>query len=315
MSGAVVTFGEIMALFRGSNPGALALSRDMQLGIGGAEGNVAIALKRLGTDVSWVGKVGRDSLGELVVRELRAEGVDIHAVIDPHRPTGLMVKERRTTANTRVWYYRHGSAGSQLQPEDLPEALIREAGLLHATGITPALSSSAAEATLHAMRTAHAAEVPVSFDLNFRSKLWTEQQAGDFYRKVLPLADIVFAGEEEAAIAVGETGTASELAERVARFGPSQVIIKLGEDGCLARIGDTEYSRKAVRVDVTDTVGAGDGFVAGYLSEYLLGSSIPQRLTTAVSVGAFACMVPGDWEGMPYRSELELLSATEPVSR
>jgi 2-dehydro-3-deoxygluconokinase len=287
----------------------------MQLGIGGAEGNVAIALKRLGTDVSWVGRVGRDSLGELVVRELRAEGVDIHAVIDPHRPTGLMVKERRTTANTRVWYYRQGSAGSQLQPEDLPDTLIREAGLLHATGITPALSSSAAEATLHAMRTAHTAEVPVSFDLNFRSKLWTEQQAGHFYRQVLPLADIVFAGEEEAAIAVGETGTASELAERIAGFGPSQVIIKLGENGCLARIGGTEYSRKAVRVDVADTVGAGDGFVAGYLSEYLLGSSIPQRLTTAVSVGAFACMVPGDWEGMPYRSELELLSATEPVSR
>lgn len=315
MSGAVLTFGEIMALFRGTNPGALALSRDIQLGMGGAEGNVAIALKRLGTDVTWVGKVGRDSLGDLVVRELRAEGVDVHVVIDSQRPTGLMVKERRTAANTRVWYYRQGSAGSQLCPEDLPATLIRQAGLLHATGITPALSSSAAEATVHAMSAARAAGVPVSFDLNFRSKLWTEQQAGDFYRKVLPLADIVFAGDEEAAIAVGETGTPSELAQRLARLGPSEVIIKLGENGCLAWIEDTEYSQDAVGVDVVDTVGAGDGFVAGYLSEYLLGASIRQRLTTAVSVGAFACMTPGDWEGMPYRSELELLSATEPVSR
>lgn len=316
MSGGVVTFGEVMALFRGNDPGMLSLSRDMRLGTGGAEGNVAVALKRLGTDVTWIGRVGQDSLGGLVERELSAEGIDVRAIADAGAPTGLMVKERRTPANTRVWYYRQGSAGSRLAPEDLPESLLRSAGLVHATGITPALSPSAAAATLHAAETARAAGVPVSFDLNFRSKLWSGQEAGNFYRKILPLVDIVFAGDEEAALIVGDgISDPSELARRIAELGASQTVIKLGEHGCLALVDGVEYRQEAISVPVVDTVGAGDGFVAGYLSDFLAGAPVRQRLLTAVTVGAFACMVPGDWEGMPFRAELGLLSETEPVSR
>jgi 2-dehydro-3-deoxygluconokinase len=316
MSGQVVTFGEVMALFRGNNPGMLAFSRDMRLGTGGAEGNVAVALKRLGTDVTWIGRVGRDSMGELVERELRAEGICVRAIPDAEAPTGLMVKERRTPANTRVWYYRQGSAGSRLAPEDLPESLLRSAALVHATGITPALSPSAAAATLHAAETAHAAGIPVSFDLNFRSKLWSRQEAGNFYRKILPLVDIVFAGDEEAALIVGDgISDPSELVRRLADLGASQTVIKLGEHGCLALVDGVEYRQEAISIPVVDTVGAGDGFVAGYLSDYLAGAPVRQRLLTAVTVGAFACMVPGDWEGMPFRAELGLLSETEPVNR
>lgn len=315
MSASVVTFGEIMALVRDRVPGMLALTRDLQLGTGGAEGNVAVALRRLGTEVTWVGRVGDDSLGELVVRELRAEGVNTHAIVDSEAPTGLMIKERRTAASTRVWYYRKGSAGSRLAPRDLPEELIRRAGLLHVTGITPALSATAAAATLHAVEVARDAGVPVSFDLNFRSKLWTGQRAGAFYRAVLPSVDIVFAGADEAALVVGHGHQPVEQGRRLAAFGPGQVIIKLGDKGCVARVGALEYRQDAIPVPVIDTVGAGDGFVAGYLSEYLRGSPVPQRLATAVTVGAFACMVPGDWEGMPFRSELGLLLEVEPVNR
>jgi 2-dehydro-3-deoxygluconokinase len=174
VNGRVITFGEIMALFRDSSPGMLALSPNMRLGMGGAEGNVAVALKRLGTDVTWVGRVGQDSLGELVIRELRAEGIDARVAVDPENPTGLMIRERRTASSTRVWYYRHGSAGSRLEPLDLPPDLIRTGSLVHCTGLTPALSPTAAATTIHAMETAHAAGVPISFDLNFRSKLWSE---------------------------------------------------------------------------------------------------------------------------------------------
>lgn len=316
MSGQVITFGEVMALFRSNDPGMLALGHDMRLGTGGAEGNVAVALKRLGTDVTWIGRVGQDSLGGLVERELRAEGIDVRAIADAEAPTGLMVKECRTPANTRVWYYRQGSAGSRLAPEDLPDSLLRGARLVHATGITPALSPSAAAATLHAAETARAAGVPVSFDLNFRSKLWSGQEAGNFYQKILPLVDIVFAGDEEAALIVGDgISDPSKLARRLAEFGASQTVIKLGERGCLALIDGVEYRQEAMSVPVVDTVGAGDGFVAGYLSDYLAGAPVRQRLLTAVTVGAFACMVPGDWEGMPFRAELGLLSETEPVSR
>jgi 2-dehydro-3-deoxygluconokinase len=129
------------------------------------------------------------------------------------------------------------------------------------------------------------------------------------------LVNIVFAGNEEAKLAVDAGGGPMELAKRLTSLGPSQAVIKLGEHGCVGHIDGVNYVQESVPVEVVDTVGAGDGFVAGYLSEFLLGSPVSRRLQTAVTVGAFACMVPGDWEGMPFRSELGLLTATEPVSR
>ena len=315
MSGGVVTFGESMGLFRDTNPGMLALSHSIQLGMGGAESNVAIALKRLGTAVTWVGRVGRDSLRDLILRELAAEGVHTVVTVDDSAPTGLMIKERRLPSATRVWYYRTGSAGSRICEKDIPETLIEQAEMLHVTGITPALSDSAARATRYAIAVARAAGVTVSFDLNYRSKLWDGASAGQTFRELISMADIVFAGEDEAQIAVGGASSIAETARRLCDLGPSEAIIKLGAQGCFARVADEEYEHDAVKIDVVDTVGAGDGFVAGYLSEYLLGSSVMHRLVTAVSVGAFACTVQGDWEGMPLRSELALITALEPVIR
>ena len=161
---------------------------------------------------------------------------------------------------------------------------------------------------------ARAAGVPVSFDLNYRSNLWSAEGAGNFYRSIIPLADIVFAGDHEAAIAVGDAEP-EQLARRIAAMGPSQAIIKLGPDGALALVDGDLYRQPAVAVDVVDTVGAGDAFVAGYLAEFVGGTSPITRLRTAVATGAFACLVPGDWEGFPRRSELPLLEAKEPVSR
>ncbi|YCK79708.1 sugar kinase (plasmid) [Arthrobacter sp. D3-18] len=315
MSGRVVTFGEVMALVRSTKPGMIALTRDAQLGIGGAEGNFAVALKRLGTDVSWIGRVGQDSFGQMVTRELRAEGIDVHAIVDTEAPTGMMVKESRTPKNTRVSYYRRGSAGSRLSAEDLPAGSFQGAALLHVTGITPALSASARAATLYAVESARAAGLTVSLDLNFRSQLWSGQDAAHFYRRILPLVDIVFAGDDEAALIVGTNPGPTALASALADLGPTEVVIKLGDQGCYALVDGAGHLQDAIPVSVVDTVGAGDGFVAGYIAEYLRGEPVRKRLLTAVTVGAFACMVPGDWEGMPFRSELDLLGAKEPVSR
>ncbi|MDQ2850398.1 MAG: PfkB family carbohydrate kinase, partial [Actinomycetota bacterium] len=109
--------------------GPLQHSRAMTLGVGGCESNVAIALRRLGTDVTWIGRVGDDSLGDLVLREIAAEGVRVIGIRDPGAPTGLMIKERRTARETRVWYYRRGNAGSRLCPADIDPQLIRSASL------------------------------------------------------------------------------------------------------------------------------------------------------------------------------------------
>ena len=310
----VLTFGETMALFGAIGTGSLAHTHTAHLGMGGAESNVAIALRRLGVEVSWFGRVGRDSMGDLIERQLRAEGITADVIRDPDAITGLMVKERRTATTTRVWYYRSGSAGSRLSISDIPEHPLETATLLHITGITPALSDSARETTLECVRRARQRGVPVSFDLNYRHALWSPEQARPIYRQLIALSDIVFAGADEAAIAVGP-GDPIDLIRRLRALGPTEAIIKLGDRGTVADIDGDLHTVPAIPVSVVDSVGAGDGFVAGYLAERLTGKSAADRLRTAVTVGAFACTVAGDWEGMPRRDELGLLTVGEPVAR
>jgi 2-dehydro-3-deoxygluconokinase len=310
----VLTFGETMALMRTDQVGPLAHASTLSLGIGGSESNVAIGLQRLGVQAVWCGRVGADSLGALVEREIRAEGVDVRAAVDPSAPTGLMIKERRTPATQRVSYYRSGSAGSRIMPEDIDERMVSGAALLHVTGITPALSTQSAATLRYAVDTARAAGVPVSFDLNYRGNLWSPEAARNAYRDIIPLADIVFAGEDEAAIAVG-AGDPEELARRIAVLGPHQAVIKLGAEGALALIDGRIFRQEAVDVEAVDTVGAGDAFVAGYLAELVADREPQDRLMTATTTGAFACLVPGDWEGFPRRHELSMLQTREPVSR
>jgi 2-dehydro-3-deoxygluconokinase len=311
----VVTLGETMALMASDKAGPLAHASTMSLGIGGSESNVAIGLQRLGVQAVWCSRIGADSLGQLVEREIRAEGVVVHVTVDGDAPTGLMVKERRTPTAQKVAYYRSGSAGSRIAPDDVDERLIAGAALLHVSGITPALSPQAASTLHYAVAAAKAAGVPVSFDLNYRSKLWDAEAAGSAYREIIPHADIVFAGLEEAELAVGTVRDAEEAARRIAAMGPGQVIIKLGADGALAFIDGQLFRQEAMEIDVLDTVGAGDAFVAGYLAEFVEGLGAGERLQTAVRTGAFVCLVPGDWEGLPRRDELRLLGNPEPVSR
>jgi len=310
----VVTLGETMALVKADSPGPLSHVHGLSLGIGGSESNVAIALTRLGTSVTWIGRVGEDSFGDLVLRELRAEGVRTLCRRDAGGPTGLMVKERRTLEQLKVWYYRAGSAGSRLAPEDISTEAVSSARLLHVTGITPGLSATAAAATFFAVDCARAMGVTVSFDVNYRAGLWSTDEAAPVFRALADKADIVFAGEDEAAIMVGP-GDAWAKAARIATLGPTQVVIKRGTAGAQAVIDGVDYNQAAVPVKAIDTVGAGDAFVAGYIAELLVGLPPAGRLATAARVGAFACLVPGDWEGMPRRSELVLLEATEPVRR
>jgi len=304
----VVTFGETMALLRPEENGSLADVDRLRIGIGGAESNVAIGLARLGAEVAWLGRIGADGFGDRVVRELRGEGVEVIAVVDDTAPTGLMIKERPATDTTRpVLYYRTGSAGSRITADDLAVLAIPEAALLHVTGITPALSSSAHDAVLRAIAVATAAEVPVSFDVNHRASLWRDRDPAPTYRQIAAGASIVFAGLDEAQLLVGSDLDAAEAAQAIAELGPSQVVIKLGADGCLALIDGKRHEVPAVAVQVVDTVGAGDAFVAGYLAELLAGLPAEERLATAVKTGAFACLSPGDWEGYPRRDQFGLL--------
>jgi 2-dehydro-3-deoxygluconokinase len=329
----VVTLGETMGLLSNAQPGPLAHASTMQLGIGGSESNVAIGLSRLGVDVTWFGRVGDDSVGRLVAREIRAEGVDARVTIDDGAATGLMIKERRTSTSQNVTYYRAGSAGSRLSAADLDEAAIASADVLHVTGITPALSGSAAQAVRRAADVAREAGILVSFDVNYRRALWSTDDAATFCREFAAGCDVLFAGEDEAAMLLGPAATASlatdtaagspsdaaaaaaALARGLAELGPRQAVVKCGAAGAVAMVDGQLVTQEAVPIVAHDTVGAGDAFVAGYLAELAAGNDAPTRLQTAVTVGAFVCLAAGDWEGLPRRSELGLLHAREAVTR
>jgi 2-dehydro-3-deoxygluconokinase len=312
--GPLVTLGETMGLFRPDGVGPGELVSSYHLASGGAESNVAIGVTRLGGSAHWIGRVGDDAIGRKVLRDLRGEGVAVSAIVDTEAGTGVMTKESRIPGRTAVHYARTGSAGSRLTASDIDPALIRSAGVLHVTGITPALSDSAQEALFRAVALARAAGVPVSLDVNHRPSLWRGRNPGPVYERLVAAADIVFAGEDEAAIVVGD-GPAAEQAHRVALLGPTTVVIKRGHAGAVARHGDELVDLPAVPIIPVDTVGAGDAFVAGYLVEHLAGVDTLTALTTAVRCGAFACLAPGDWESLPRLAEMGLLDAREPVAR
>jgi 2-dehydro-3-deoxygluconokinase len=314
MPGYLLTVGETMGLVHSENIGALAVSDRLRFAFGGAESNVAIAAARLGADTHWIGRVGDDESGDVIRRELHAEQVALHAVVDPDAPTGFMVKTRPSADSTSVRYYRKGSAGSRLNPDDVPDGIVENAAILHVTGITPALSQSAADTVRSVVDRAGAAGVPVSFDINHRSRLWSAEQAAATYRELARSATIVFAGDDEARIIVdGESPR--ELAIGMQMLGPSSVIIKLGAEGSHALIDGEEHVTRALRVPVVDTVGAGDAFVGAYLAELIADRPTAIRLATANAAGAFACQVPGDWEGMPRRRDLARIQTMEPVDR
>ncbi|MGW0810581.1 sugar kinase [Nonomuraea sp. NPDC002799] len=302
----LVTFGETMALFAARRTGPLRFARDFDLGLGGAESNVAIGVARLGHRAAWAGRVGADEFGDLIRATLAGEGVDVRAISDPDAPTGLMIKGRRTADLIDVRYYRKDSAGSRLCVADLDPELIRSARVLHVSAITPALSESARAAVRHAIIVARAAGVLVSLDVNYRRALWTPAEAGAWLRENLGDVDVVFATEAEGRLAADAEG-AEELAKALAAFGPRHVLVKFGAKGAMELTGGVVWRAEPYAVTEVDSVGAGDAFAAGWLADWLAGAEPAERLSTACAAGAFAVTSQGDWESLPRRADLGLL--------
>ncbi|MET9230581.1 sugar kinase [Lentzea sp. NPDC003310] len=289
----VLTLGETMGAFRAAGP--FRLGGTAELTVAGAESNVAIGLARLGHAVRWTGVTGADEIGSLVRRTLLAEGVDIAAArITPDASTGLVLFEPRTADITRVLYHRRSSAGSTLSTEDVRRAFdLGVPRVVHVTGITPALSGTALAAVTEAIGLGREAGSAVSLDVNFRSKLWSATEAAEVIRPLLAGVDVLIASDDELPIA-GD--------HRV-----PEVVVKHGADGATVRTPDGSWSAAAHRVTVADTTGAGDAFVAGYLSGLLDGLDAEERLRRGTAVAAFAVATPGDWQGLPARTDLDLL--------
>jgi 2-dehydro-3-deoxygluconokinase len=311
----VVGIGECLIAFRPLTAGPLFAASSFEADVVGAEANVCIGLARLDHHAALIGRVGADGLGESVLRQLRMEGVDVRATtIDPEAATGIQVREWRGFGPSEFIYYRRGSAGSRLCADDVRrnEELIAGARWLHLSGITPALSPEARDAVQLAADTAAASGTSISFDINVRTKLWPD--VGEAKEALLELArrsDLVFAGDTEAALIVGN-GSVEGLGERllaVVRPGGT-VIVKLEKEGAVAFADGTTYSSPGLPVkNVVDSVGAGDAFAAGYLSAVLDGLDQAAALARANACGAFAISASGDTRGLPRRYEVERLGS------
>lgn len=293
----LMTVGEPLLCFdSGDLP--LDAATTVQTAAVGAEGNVAIGLARLGRSVAYVGRVGRDSGGRLIRRTLRGEGIDtalLRTVDDG--PTGLLLKEGIGAGRVEVTYHRSGSAGASLHPSDLPEDFdgVRR---LHVTGITLAISRSARETVIAAMRAARAAGARVSLDANFRRKLAPTHDLLRAFAEAAPLADEIFLGRAEAALSGLEP-------ETFARSLPADVVVLKGSrGGATAFADDGRHELPAHPVTVVDPVGSGDGFVVGYLHAALGGADIDAALATGADVAARVISRRGDYHGLPYADEL-----------
>jgi len=301
----VVTFGESMVLFGPDSSGPLRYVQNFNKSIAGAESNVAIALAKLGHSVGWFSKLGNDEFGRYIQATIRGEGVDVSRVlVDPLKNTGILFKERFMHSNPNVYYYRKDSAASTLKPEELDEAYIKSAKILHITGITPALSENCRKTVFKAIQIAKANNVLVSFDPNIRLKLWTLEEARPVLLQIAKQSDIIFPGVDEGEKLLG-LSKPEDIAEKFMNMGCSVVAVKLGKEGCfVANKGSTMYINSYRLENPQDTVGAGDGFAAGFLSGMLNKLDFRECGEYANGVGAMAVLVKGDMEGYPTQEQL-----------
>lgn len=286
-----------------AQPGRLRHASSLELKIGGAESNVAIALSRLGVNAGWTSYLSADELGQLVLDRVRAEGVDTSQVqrISDAR-TGLYLREY-VGKDVRVYYYREGSAASRMAPGAFDVEYLDGARILHLTGSTSALSGDCRAFTLWAVQEARARAIQVSFDVNYRSKLWPHKEAKSFIEEVLPEVDLLFVSEEES-MALWDRADEDFLAE-LSQMGPKEVVLKKGKAGNLAYVHGGLFEQSSFSVTELDPIGAGDAFAAGYLSGWLWDLDTQHRLRMASAMGALSVMTLGDYEGLPDREELE----------
>jgi 2-dehydro-3-deoxygluconokinase len=280
----VVALGESLAVFNSPRHTALEVSAQVHATFAGAESNVAIGLARLGHATRWLSVLGDDPFGRRIFKTLRGEGVDVSHV---------------------RWSSTAGSAMSRASESDFAPRSWRDAKILYLTGITPALSESCLGLVQKMMSDARANGLTVWFDPNYRRKLWPKEQARKTLTELLPQVDCLLTGLAEGELLTGQTK--QELIARALReHGPGHVVIKAGEDGAYAFTGTEKCFVRAIKLrQLVDPIGAGDGFVAGYLSGWLRKRSLEECLLQGNAVGAMVCQADGDWEGLPTQSELE----------
>ncbi len=299
----LITFGETMAVMAPSSQGKLSDVASFSLRIAGAESNTAIGVARLGHSASWISAVGDDELGRYVCESIAREGVDVsHVRTDRAHRTGLMIKEI-VEDTTTVYYYRENSATSHLSADGIPFEDLQEARILHLTGITPVLSETCEQTVLAALAWAKEQGILVSFDPNIRRKIWKGKDYTPLLRELLEASDIALLGLCEGYELYG-TDSPEALAEHLLGEGVRYVAIKDGGRGAWCASGEEFVFIPPVACTSVDSVGAGDGFNAGFLCGLLEKKPLAEAGRMGAIVGAMATETVGDVNGYPTREQL-----------
>ena len=306
--GCVLTFGEALVGYSSPQPG-LRRARTFKRFPGGADLNVAVGLGRLGTRARWASVLSEDQHGDYLVDVLAELGIETVTTRRPG-PTALMFKAGGGTGDPEVLQVRAGTAFARHAADLLTDdaALWRGITHLHLTGIVLGISAEARAAAIALLDAAEDRGLPVSFDPNLRLNLWPSvDDLRTALNAVAGRATILLPGLAEARLLTGLTEPAA-IADHYLADGAAEVVVKLGREG--AQTWTTRDTARSRSFDVrpVDTVGAGDGFAAGYLDGFVRGLDLQGRVDQAAAVGALVTTRPGDLAAMPSRAEVDALT-------
>lgn len=273
--------------------------------IGGSAANTAVGLARLDVATGLVSRVGEDRFGAYLVSALAAEGVDVGMVgHDPVLPTGLAFAALRPPEDSEVLFYGTPNANQGIRASDLDtEALARAPYLI--VGGTALSASPTREAALVAMELHRAAGGTNLLDVDWRPLYWPDRETADlYYRFALRLTDMVLANEAELRLIAGGAEDPETAAARLGPLGPARIVAKQGARGAVYLGPEGRFSVPAVAVPVVNTLGAGDGFAAGWVAALIDGAAIPEALRFAAAVAALVVSRHSCSEAMPTRDEV-----------
>jgi len=307
----VTAIGESLVQFNPTEEGPLRHVHLFEKHAAGSESNVIIGISRLGFKTAYITKLGRDELSKFILTTLRGEGVDVSGIRQMEgKNCGIFIVQRGYPIHDRsdVIYYRSDSAARYLSPQDLDANMIKDSRILHISGITPALSDSCREMSLEALRIASGAKVKISFDTNYRKKLWSVEAARPTLIDMARQSDILLTDPDDAKILMGRKVDDDPIKalDELEKLGPSTIVYKLGASRGLAGLSNGEKATSLpAKVPLVDSIGAGDAVVAGFLAGYLAGDSLQRSLDVASCCSALTVMRRGDFENLPDRSDLE----------
>lgn len=304
----VLTFGEALVGY-GSVEDNLRTANRFTRFPGGAELNVAVGLTRLGIRATWASVLGEDPHGDYLADAISDLGV-IPLVRRASGPTALMFKAGGASGDPEVLQVRHQTAFAQHAEALLTAEVLalEDIDHMHLSGIPLGISPVVRAASITLLEAAVVAGVSVSFDPNLRLNLWPDpNEMRTVINTIAGRASVVMPGAGEGRLLTGQDDPEA-IAKAYLDGGAREVVIKLGAEGACAWTADGQTARsRQFAVTPIDTVGAGDGFAAGYLAAFLSGASLQERVDQGAAVGALATTRRGDLAAMPQRDEVDAL--------